>query len=120
MANPSKRKGTDFENAVVAYLRQKGWPHAERRALAGKDDRGDVINGPRWFTIECKNANRIDLSGWMDEAAREAENVWQATGYDTWGVVVSKARGKPVERAYVTMDLEDFLAIAKILEGGFT
>jgi hypothetical protein len=32
MANPSKRKGTQFETDVVRYLVDHGFPFAERRA----------------------------------------------------------------------------------------
>lgn len=38
----SKAKGTAAESAVVKYLREQGWPSAERRALNGASDRGDI------------------------------------------------------------------------------
>ena len=42
MANPSIRKGTGFEVAVVDYLKAHGFPHAERRAQRGVNDAGDI------------------------------------------------------------------------------
>lgn len=42
MSNPSKDKGTRCETAVVRLARENGWPDAERLALAGASDCGDV------------------------------------------------------------------------------
>ena len=41
MANPSKRKGTAFESALVAHIEAAGF-HARRVALAGAADQGDI------------------------------------------------------------------------------
>jgi len=38
--------GTVAETAVVRYLRANGWPNAERRALRGAYDCGDVTGTP--------------------------------------------------------------------------
>lgn len=38
--------GTDAERAVVRVLRSAGWPHAERRALRGSRDAGDITGTP--------------------------------------------------------------------------
>lgn len=38
--------GTQGETAVVRYLRANGFPYAERRALAGANDLGDVTGTP--------------------------------------------------------------------------
>ena len=74
MANPSKRKGTDGENLVVEYLRGQGFDACERRALAGKNDRGDVA-GLHSTVVEVKAiVDRIDLSGWLKELAVEMHN----------------------------------------------
>ncbi|TYB50263.1 hypothetical protein FXF51_56915 [Nonomuraea sp. PA05] len=45
MARP-KDIGTAAETAVVRALRRLGFPHAERRALAGAQDLGDVTGTP--------------------------------------------------------------------------
>lgn len=87
MANPSKAKGTAAETAVVGYLRHRGWPHAERRALAGALDRGDIA-GVVGVTLEVKNCKTIDLAGWLREAETE-----QANNGDHIGAVVAKKRG---------------------------
>jgi hypothetical protein len=45
VSNPSKQKGTDAENRVVAYAKERGWLHADRLTQAGVNDRGDVRLG---------------------------------------------------------------------------
>jgi len=84
----SKRKGTGWESAVVDYLRTHGAPHAERRALNGAKDRGDIAGIPG-VVIECKNAARTELAAWVDEAQAEAANDNARIGF-AW----LKRRGK--------------------------
>jgi hypothetical protein len=87
MANPSKRKGTSAESAVVTYLHKRGWLHAERRALAGNADRGDIA-GVAGVMLEVKSCAKHDLAGWLAEAATE-----QANAGAHIGAVVAKKRG---------------------------
>ena len=44
--NKSKRIGTTAESAVVKFLTTHGWPSAERRALHGAQDQGDITGCP--------------------------------------------------------------------------
>jgi hypothetical protein len=44
--NKSKIKGTAYETAVVRHLNDNGFPYAERRALAGNLDKGDIAGIP--------------------------------------------------------------------------
>ena len=83
----SKQRGTAGESAVVNYLRHAGWPSAERRALTGTQDKGDITGVPG-ITIEVKNTQKMLLSEWMSELAREMLN----TGDDV-GFIVAKKRG---------------------------
>ncbi|MGH3502972.1 MAG: hypothetical protein ACRDQA_19075, partial [Nocardioidaceae bacterium] len=73
MSNPSRRKGTAWESAIVDYLRTQGWPYSERRALNGCNDRGDIAGIPG-VVIEAKNAKTVTLGAWLDEAAIERTN----------------------------------------------
>lgn len=73
MVNRSKQKGTSWESAIVDYLRENGVPHAERRALNGAKDRGDVA-GIVGVVIEAKSAQTFTLSAWLDEALTERDN----------------------------------------------
>lgn len=99
----SRRKGTAFETAVVNFLREAGYESAERRALNGRNDKGDVAGLPGWV-LECKAEKTIDLAGYMGEACREAQNA-NATSY----AAVVKRRGKGVSEAYVVMPLAVFV-----------
>jgi len=67
----SKAKGTAAETAVVRFLQANGYPHCERRALAGAQDRGDVAGIPG-LVIEVKDCKRMELAQWVDEAGIEA------------------------------------------------
>lgn len=98
-----RAKGTAAETAVVNYLRGQGFPHAERRALAGSADRGDVA-GLIGTVIEVKDCARVELSAWVDEANREADN-----DHAQIGVVWHKRRRKSSPaRWFVTTDGETF------------
>ena len=112
----SKRKGTAWESAVVQYLRENGVPHAERRALGGTKDRGDIAGIPG-VVIECKSATRIELSTWVDETEVERRNDGARIGV-TW----IKRRGKSSPGAgYVVLDgatLIRLLADAGYIAGG--
>lgn len=83
----SRRKGTAAESALVGYLQAHGWPFAERRALAGGKDKGDVV-GTVGICWEQKSAVRICIPEWMRET--ETERVNAAADF---GVLVIKPRG---------------------------
>lgn len=69
----SKRKGTSAESALVVYLQDNGFPNAERRALTGANDKGDV-SGTGDLVWECKNHKTYKLSQWISEAQVECAN----------------------------------------------
>lgn len=69
----SKSKGTAWETGICRYLAEEGFTQVERRALAGTSDRGDIAGIPGWV-LEAKNCKRMDLAGWVDEAALEQAN----------------------------------------------
>lgn len=102
MSNPSKARGTAFESLVVGYLRANGFPAAERRALAGNTDKGDVAGIPG-VVLECKAERSIDLAGSVDEARLEAANDCAPVF-----AAVVKRRCRSVAEAYVVMTLEQF------------
>ena len=55
MANRPKAVGPDAETKVVAYAKERGWPHADRLTLSGAADRGDVRLGDGIdFALEVK------------------------------------------------------------------
>lgn len=103
----SKIKGTAFETLILQEA--KLWyPGAERRALQGNLDKGDLIlPGEDRFVVECKNVSRFNLSEWHREAKREAANA----GVEH-GVIAHKRRGngKPGEQ-WVTLEASSFFAL---------
>lgn len=108
----AKKAGTAWETAIVAALARNGWPHAERRRLAGVLDRGDIA-GVAGVCIEAKNTARLDLAGAVDEANREARNAGAGIGA-AW----LKRRGRTAaEDGYVVMDGETFMAL--LAEAGY-
>ena len=107
----SRQKGTAWETAVVTYLRGQGWPYVERRALAGKNDRGDIAGIPG-LVIECKATKEHDLAGWCRELETEIVNDGATTG-----AVVIKRRNQPTAAAYTVLTLDRYTALLK--EAGY-
>lgn len=104
----SKRKGTAAETAIVNYLRAMGFIHAERRALNGTLDRGDIAGIPA-VVIEAKNCARQELAAWVTEAEAERDN-----DRASLGVVWHKRRGKGDPRDwFVTMSGEQFTRLLR-------
>ncbi|MFF3324921.1 hypothetical protein [Streptomyces sp. NPDC002889] len=108
----SKRKGTAAETAIVNYLRTMGFVHAERRALNGTQDRGDIAGIPA-VVIEAKNCARQELAAWVTEAEVERDN-----DRASLGVVWHKRRGKghPGDW-FVTMSGQQFAYLLRELQG---
>jgi Holliday junction resolvase len=106
----SKAKGTAAETAVVRFLQANGYPHAERRALAGAKDRGDIAGIPG-VVVEVKAARRFELAAWMDETLVEAMTV----GADQVPMLVVKrpGQGNPADWYWIV----DGLSMIDILDG---
>lgn len=68
----SRATGTQAETAVVRYL-QQWWPAAERRALSGNKDKGDVAGIPS-VCIEIKAAKTQLIGPWQRETLTEKAN----------------------------------------------
>lgn len=103
----SKQKGTTAESAVVAYLRGCGVEHAERRALHGSADLGDIAGIPG-VIIEVKAHRTFALSEWVDQMLAAVRRV--PFNDQVVGVVWHKRRGKgsPADW-YVTMTGEQLM-----------
>ena len=79
MSNPQKAKGTRGETAVVKYLRDNGFGLAERRALGGSHDMGDILICPGLIAEvkagdKAKSFQQSLLEKWMDETRKEHSN----------------------------------------------
>ncbi len=111
----AKAAGSRFERSIANYLAvQLEDDRIDRRVKTGSKDRGDIA-GVRFFghrvVIECKDVARLNLAGWVEEAAVEAGN-----DDALLGVVVHKRRGTTDPgRQYVTLTVDDLIAL---LAGG--
>jgi predicted lipoprotein len=105
MTNASKRKGTVWETQVVEFLKSHGFPYAERRALCGTSDKGDVSGVPG-VMLECKNEAKVTLGAYADEVKVQTANAGASIG-----VAVVKRRNRGPADAYVVMTLEQFAAM---------
>jgi Holliday junction resolvase len=113
------RVGTQYEAAVLAYLREHG-TSAERLAKAGKNDEGDLVYLPpssRPVVMELKvrrnQTTGLSLGSLHDEAVVEAERYGQARSLNDGAIpalVVKRVR-KSVARSFVVLSLEDFVEI---------
>lgn len=98
------KKGALFEAQIVSWLRENGFPLAERRVMGGQNDRGDVSGVP-YTVLELKNQAKMALSGWVEEAKTEGAN----DGAKWWATVHKrKGKGDPAEQ-YVTLTADVFV-----------
>src|SRR5688572_23748165 len=94
------------ESAVVAYLRGNGWLYAERRALQGSLDKGDVTGTPG-LVWEVKYANGgIRMAAWVAET--EVERLNAGADYGLLVVKPAALGAKQTERWYTVMNAQSF------------
>lgn len=105
----SKQKGTRAETELVNWLRINGFPDAERRALSGNVDKGDIA-GVCSLAIEVKNCKAFTPAEWIDEALAEQRNAGAS-----YHLVVAKRRMKPIERGYAIQEVGQAFYVAKRL-----
>jgi hypothetical protein len=99
MTNRSKQIGTRGETGVVKALHAHGFPGAERRALAGSSDRGDILICPGLIAevkagAHARNASLADIVFWWRETERERHNAGAA-----FGLLVVQRNGYSADRA---------------------
>lgn len=93
MVKRTPRKiGTDAEVGVVAYLRDNGFPNAERRALRGVHDAGDITGTPgvAWEIKggdQARTAGDLLIIAWLEQT--EIERV--SAGAEIGVLVVQRA-----------------------------
>jgi len=108
----NRQKGTAFETQVVEALKANGFPYAERRALHGTADKGDITGtGP--LVWECKNHKELKLSEWLTETEQERLNA-----VADHGILVVKRRGKgDALKSYAVMELGQLINLLR--EAGY-
>ena len=116
--NKPRIKGTFAETVVVNYLRDNGFPYAERRSLKGAKDRGDVAGCPG-LCFEVKYAGVTPKIGaWLEET--DAESLNDSADY---GILVVKPLGlgeRSVASWYAVMTSEYYDKLSRavrFLEG---
>lgn len=107
----AKAMGTAVETAAVRWFEQNGFPEAERIALRGNADRGDIrLQKLPTVIVECKRAQLgVQLTPWMRELAVEMANAGAETG-----MLVAKQRGagdKTVCRWVAAMWFNNFMPL---------
>ena len=137
----SKDIGTAHTTAVIRYLRDNGFPHAELRNQAGALDKGDIVGCPGlcWeakggFAAETASDGQVSM--WLRETeierrnakadigvlvmkrkaigARNAGRYWAVLPF--WAVIAAPPDG-PVSWAPVRMHLAD--AVTALREQGY-
>jgi hypothetical protein len=106
----NRRRGSDWENAVVAYLRDNGFPKAERAYGAGRPvDVGD-IDGIPGVVLECKYGAYAltDMHAHIDQVGR-ARAVTDAE----LGIVIAKRRNRGTGDAYFCLPLYQGAALLR-------
>jgi len=107
----SRAIGTPVETAVVNVLRASGWPHAERRALHGSKDLGDVTGTPGLcWEVKGGNAAQTASDGLIDDWLVETEEERKNAKAD-YGILVLKRKGVGLTNAgnfWAIMWLGDF------------
>ncbi|WP_327379404.1 hypothetical protein [Streptomyces sp. NBC_01212] len=99
MANPSKQKGSAWESAWTAYIREHHNPDAHRNVQMGAKDIGDV-SGYYLHAAELKAEKTITLSAYIAQANKEAVHAGQP-----YGCAVVKRRMKGTADGYVVRDV---------------
>lgn len=108
MSSKSKRKGNKAESDVVKWLKENGFPYADRRIAGAQLDKGD-ISGVNGVTIEVKNQVRMDLAEWVGELEIEMANdkAWTGT------VLHKRPRRTDIDEWYCTMPAKVWLALIR-------
>lgn len=102
----SRAKGTLLETAIKNYFQEQGFD-AERIALQGKNDIGDIRIVGIDSVFELKNCKKIELSKWVKETEVERQNAKKRFGF-----CIFKRRGtnKPDEQ-FVLMTVGQLVEI---------
>lgn len=85
----SKKIGTETESAVVKVLQTRGWPSAERKALTGAIDLGDITGTPG-LTWQVKGghmaegASDTEVNEWLEDAVDQAKAAGSDVGILVW------------------------------------
>ena len=114
LGKANRRKGHDAERAVARWLRDNGWPGAERAVRTGYAgvtrsiaDPGDITGTPG-IVWQIKDCAREQIAPWLTETEQQREDADAEHG-----VLVVRRRGAAdVGRWWVWVSLGDLLTLA--------
>lgn len=73
MPTANARKGSETERMVAKYLREQGFPKADRRLREGRaDDQGD-IDGVPYTTIQVKYVAQPRMQSWVTDTLKQRD-----------------------------------------------
>lgn len=118
MSKADTNRGKDTERKVVAWLRDNGWPHAERTITTGasngartRDDLGDITGTPAitWQVKSLRPANRAEraVDGWMVEVAMQS----RAASSDVGVLVVRREGTADVGEWWAWLSVHDLISL---------
>lgn len=102
----SRRKGNRWELDVCSLLQQYGWQAITSRSARGGTQAGADIITDAPIIVEAKNQQKLDLSGWLDQAVSQADDTAPAA-------LFIKRRQKPSGDCYVVMRADDYLRLLR-------
>ena len=106
----AKAKGPAAESALVRFLSGQGFPNAERRALTGQFDQGDVTGTP-CLAWEVKNHKTYHFPAWLKETETERINAKA-----DFGILVVKPNGVGLTNAgqwWAVMSVADIVNLLR-------
>lgn len=111
MTNPPKQKGTWGETHAAKWFRVNGFPGADRKALKGNGDQGDLDLCPG-VIAEIKNVKlttgvpaKAQLTKWMAEAEAERANA----GASLCPLIVKRPGTQDVGQWFAYLPMEEFV-----------
>ena len=110
MSNPSKQKGTRWENQCAKFFRDHGFSECFRLAPAGEFDCGD-LGGIKDWAFECRDRQKHSLSKNVKDANERAKNKGAR-----FGCALMKKREHGTEHGYVVLDMKTFVEVLKALD----
>jgi hypothetical protein len=109
MTSPNQVKGARAEETVARFLREHGFPGAERIRVK-HPDRGDIGGLTDW-TIEVKNIGKLTPAAGMDQVCRSR----MVTG-TPWGLLVMQRRNYGVARWFAVTEFGQQAANMRMLD----
>ena len=116
LGRASRRKGHDAERAVARWLRDNGWPGAERAVRTGYAgttrsiaDPGDITGTPG-IVWQVKDCTREQITAWLDETEEQ-----RAAARADYGFLIVRRRGTAdVGRWRVWLDVDQLMQLAGV------